>query len=134
MNRRNVLASLGVATLGASLGPAAAPDPERAGLKGVPTTTVEELAGSIREEGFQWKFIGRQIAFTSTVITVGAAPRVRIEGMDKDNFDTAVIHNAPANNRLKAGDMVQLRGLIVDQWYGVWQVWRYEMRLVNASP
>jgi hypothetical protein len=60
------------------------------------------------------------------------APRVKIAGMDEGKFDTAVIHNALADNHLKAGDKVQVRGLIVDQWYGVWQVWQYTMKLANA--
>ena len=133
MNRRDVLTSLGLAALGASHGHTAEPDrgPMQFRLEGVPTTTVEELASALRKEGFQWKHIGRQIGFTATVLTSGAAPRVRIEGMDKGHFDTAVIHNALADIALKAGGKVRFRGLIVDQWYGVWQVWRHEMRLAN---
>jgi hypothetical protein len=128
MNRREVLTSLGFVALGASTCPASEPGPkEKSGLKGVPTVTVEELAAAIRKEGFQWRFIGRQITFTGVVVTAGAAPHVRVDGMDKDKLDTAALHNSAADNGLKPGDKVQVRGLIVDQWYGVWQVWKYEL-------
>ncbi len=93
----------------------------------VPTITVEDLVSGLRKEGFQRKFIGHQIEFTAIVLRGGAQPRIRIEGMERDRFDTAVIHHAPPENRLKSGDKVQVRGLIVDQWYGVWQIWKYEM-------
>jgi hypothetical protein len=134
MDRRNMLASLGLVTL-AAFASADEPAPKaKSGLKGVPAITVEELAAAIRKEGFQWRFIGRQITFTGVVLNAGEAPRVRIDGMDKDKLDTAVIHNTLADNRLQAGDRVRARALIVDQWYGVWQVWKYEITLVKAEP
>src|SRR5436309_12391940 len=104
MGYRDMLASLGLVALAALVCPAAAPAPEaKSGRKGVPAVTVAELAAAIRKEGFQWRFIGRQITFTGVVLTAGAAPRVRIEGMDKDRLDTAAIHNTLADNRLQAG-------------------------------
>lgn len=90
------------------------------------------MAGAFRQEGFQWRFIGRQITFRATVLAAGAAPRVRIEGLDRGRHDTASLHNLGADNRLKPGDKVEVRGLIVDQWYGVWQVWRYSLQLEDT--
>jgi len=98
---------------------------ESAGRKGVPSLTVEELARDLRQEGFQWRFIGHQIAFTARVVNPGTAPTVRIKGLDEDDFNTAVIHNAPAESHFKLGDKVHVKGLIVDQAYGVWQIWSY---------
>ena len=72
----------------------------------------------------------RQITFNATVLRPGAKPEVRIDGLEKDHFDQAVLHNALADNQLKAGDRVRVTGLIVDQFYGVWQVWKYELRAV----
>jgi hypothetical protein len=131
MNRRSALASLGAVALGGFAGSEAAAAAD-AQLQGVPAITVEELAQALRTEGFQWKFVGRQIAFRATVLDAGATPRVRIAGLDKDRFDTARLHNVAADNRLKAGDQVQVRGLIVDQWYAVWQVWKYELKVSEA--
>jgi hypothetical protein len=127
-----MLACLGAATVAASVGRTAEQGGDDEGLKGVPKTTVEELVVSLRKEGFQWRFVGRQITFTATVVAAGAAPRVKIADMDEGKLDTAVIHNALADNHLKAGEKVQVHGLIVDQWYGVWQVWKYTMKVSTA--
>jgi RNA polymerase sigma factor (sigma-70 family) len=101
------------------------------GRKGIERITVEELAKRLREEGFQWKIVGRQITFTATVLTPGATPRVRIEGMDKGHFDRATLHNVGADNRLKPGDRVRVTGLIVDQVYGGWKIWAYSLTVLN---
>jgi hypothetical protein len=108
-------------------------DAERkdAGREGTERITVEELAKRLREEGFQWKFVGRQITFTATVLTPGAAPRVRIEGMDKGKLDRAILHHVAADNHLKPGDKVRVTGLIVDQGYGIWQIWRYSLTALD---
>jgi len=132
MHRRDVLASLGAVALGAAGDAMAEAAPESSGLKGVPALTAAELDAALRKEGFQWRFIGRQIRFTATVVAAGATPRVRIEGMGSRLLNTAVLHHAPVDHHLKAGDRVQVRGLIVDQWYGVWQVWQYQLSLVDA--
>ncbi len=102
--------------------------------KGAPTITVEKLAEELRTEGFQWRFVGRQITFTATAIEGGANPRLRIDGLKKDSFDTAVLHNARPDIQLKPGEKVRVTGLIVDQWYAVWQIWRYEMDRVEVTP
>ncbi len=103
------------------------------GRKGVPRISVEELAAAIRKEGFQWRHIGRQIAFTAVVEAAGAAPRVRIEGMDKGKFDTAVLYRGGSDNSVKVGQRVKVRGLVVDQAYGVWQVWCHECSAIDAG-
>ena len=128
MNRRDILTTLGIATFGASLCNAAETEKGR----GLPATTAEDLAAAVRKEGFQWKFVGRNITFTGVVVDEGTVPRVRIDGMEKDNLDSAAIHNAPANKSLATEDKVELHGLIVDQWYGVWQVWCYELTLAKV--
>jgi hypothetical protein len=102
-------------------------------LKGVPMTTVEELVASLRKEGFQWKFIGRQIDFRGTVLSAGPVPRVRIAGMDKDKLDTAWLHTTNTDNSVKVGQQLQIRGLIVDQHYGVWRVWKYTCSVVDQE-
>jgi hypothetical protein len=102
--------------------------PAAAGRTGAPPITVAELAAGLRKEGFQWKFVGREITFEATVLEPGPTPKVRITGLDEGRVDTAVLHNVPADNRLKAGDAVRVTGLIADQWYGVWQVWPHELR------
>jgi hypothetical protein len=131
MDRRDVLASLG---LGALAAPTTA-EPrreERARLKGVPVVTVEELAAAIRKEGFQGRFIGRQITFMAVVLTAGTAPRVRIEGMDPGKLDTAALHHGGSETSVQVGQRLKVRGLIVDQWYGVWQVWQYDWAVVES--
>src|SRR4051812_3121721 len=94
-------------------------------LKGVPVTTVEELVTTLRKEGFQWRFIGRQIDFKGTVISESPNLRVRIAGMDKDRLDTAWLHLTSVENSVKKGQQVEVRGLLIDQHYGVWRVWVY---------
>lgn len=127
MNRRDVLASLGVVALGGTGGFAAEPDSEGRGRNGIPTVTVEQLAADLKKDGFQWSFLGRQMSFTATVLTVGTAPRVRIVDINDDRFGTAALHNISGANLLKVGDKIKVRGLLVDQWYGVWQIWKYEV-------
>jgi len=107
-----------------------APDARGAARTGAPAITVGELAAELRKKGFRWNVVGRQITFNATVLRPGAKPEVRIDGLEKDHFDQAVLHNALADNQLKAGDRVRVTGLIVDQFYGVWQVWKYELRAV----
>lgn len=101
--------------------------------RGTPTTTVEQLAASVRAEGFQWKFLGQRLEFTGEVVREGQHAQLRIEGMEKDKLDTAALHNARPDMKLKVGDRVRVRGMIVDQWYAVWQVWCYEMSRADAK-
>lgn len=96
-----------------------------------PNGTVAELARELREEGFQWRFLGRRLAFTATVLTHKNQLHVQIDGMDKERFDTAMIHNLPPNLELKPGERLQISGMIVDQWYAVWQIWNYEISRVK---
>jgi hypothetical protein len=134
MRRRELLGTLGVVAMGGSAGAArASNNQESPHLKGVPVVTVEELAAAIREEGFQWRHIGHQFDFIGIVVDAEENPRMRIEGMDEGKADTAVLHPRVADHSLKVGQRVQVRGLIVDQWYGVWQVWRYGLSLVDPS-
>ncbi len=94
----------------------------------MPRISVEELVAEMRKEGFQWRYIGRQITFTAVVTTAGPALRVRIEGMDNGK---AVLHPLRYENSAKVGQKVKVRGLLTDQCYGVWQVWCYEISVVN---
>lgn len=103
---------------------------QKTGRKGVPQITVEQLKKEIRQEGFQWRFIGHEIEFTSSK---WEGNRVHIDGMEKEILDTAVIHfgEGRVNRFDNLGEKIRVRGLIVDQWYGVWQIWPYSMTNVK---
>ncbi len=109
----------------------AAPKPVRQTKRDIPAITVEELASGLRKDGFQWTPIGKQMTFRCLVIRAGASPTVQIEGMKKDSMDTAVLHNMLSDNTLKVGDTLDVTGLIVDQWYGVWQIWEYSTKVIR---
>lgn len=129
MNRRNVL--LGLAGLGSSLAHAEGP-PSDGYIKDVPRTSVEEMAATIGKDGLQLKFIGRQIKFKAAVLSAGEVPRVRIDGMAEGKFDTAWLHDVSKDHGLRIGDRIEVYGLIVQQDFGVWRIWRYSVGLVRA--
>jgi hypothetical protein len=147
MKRRAVLASLGAVALAGTAGLTAEPDapaspaptatspvpvrPKRK-LEGVAGITVAELAAALRKEGFQWRFVARLLEFKATVVSPRPHLEVRIHGLDEDFFDTAVLHNARPDQTWKVGDQLRVEGLIVDQWYGVWQIWEYSATRVDA--
>ena len=132
-SRRTFLSTLALLAVRAASGSAANTDsspqtPEggkSAGrLKGVRSITVEELARD--REGSQGRSVGCQIVFNASVLVGGADSRMHIDGMG--DLGIATIHNAPKNFGFVPNEKVRVRGLIVDQWYGVWQIWCYEMK------
>ena len=72
------------------------------------------------------KYVGRQIAFSATVLMGEGDPRVRIHGAN--NLAIAAIHNVPKSVKLSPNQEIKVRGLVVDRWYDVWQIWCYEVK------
>lgn len=124
-----VTAALGVG--GGSAARAADVPASKSKFESIPSVTVKELAQGIREEGFQWKFLARQLVFTGTVVEASPMIRIRIDGMDDGKLDHAALHQPGTRMELKAGERLEVRGLLVDQWYGVWQVWCYQVSRVG---
>jgi hypothetical protein len=93
-------------------------------LTGVRSITVEELARD--REGSQGRSVGCQIVFNASVLVGGTDSRMHIDGTG--DLGIATIHNTPKDFVLLPNQKVRIRGLIVDQWYGVWQIWCYEIK------
>lgn len=55
-------------------------------------------------------------------------PRVFcVEDAMKWLYATAALHHLRPDVKLTAGDRIKVSGMIVDQWYAVWQIWCYNI-------
>lgn len=133
MHRREAFGVLGAVAVGASIGRCDSPEPRDAGssLSDVPAITVKELRAAIAKKGFQWSFIGKRLEFSATVISKDDHFTLRINGLQENKLDTAVLHNS-SSKAFAIGEQLEVDGLIVDQWYGVWQIWQYTIARKEA--
>lgn len=133
MRRREAFGALGAVAAIASIGQC--DDPERrnvgSSLTDVPAITVGELRTAIEKQGFQWSFIGKRLEFSAIVISKDNHFKLRINGLQKDKLDIAVLHNS-SSKAFTVGDQLEVSGLIVDQQYGVWQIWQYAIARKKA--
>ncbi len=95
----------------------------------VPTITVKELSEGLRKDGFQHRYLARQIRFECVCVPLKGAldkaeiPYCLIDGLEKSPMPKARLYNG--NVELKKGMRLSVHGLIVHQDYGVWSIWVY---------
>jgi hypothetical protein len=94
-----------------------------------PKVSVEELGRKVKDlRTFRPKQLhAHEIEFRAVVRITRDVPLVQIKGL-KGPYTQAHLHNLSANHKLKEGDEVNVRGLIVEDGFGAWMVWVYKWK------
>lgn len=108
---------------------------DKAGPPRPPSITAGELKRRLAAPGFDpAEFVAREIEFRGAVEITRAVPLVRIQGLGPPGgFDRAHLYHLPEDHKLKVGDEVTVRGLVVEHGFGAWMVWVYDWKRGAAA-
>jgi hypothetical protein len=91
--------------------------------------STEELGRRLKDlNTFQpQQLVAHEIEFRGVVQIAREVPLVAIKGLPADGpYTRAHLHHVAAHHKMKVGDEVTIRGLIVQHGFGAWMVWVYK--------